>query len=333
MHKLLQRQLQQFFGADSVPAELAPFLAAVSEAYAAADQERTLLERSLGITSQALLTRNKQLQRELANESRSRQTQKMEAIARLAGGLTHDFNNLLVVISGYAALLDGALATAEAPLRSHVGEIQRATDRAAALTRQLLAFSRQQVLQQRAVDLNALLAGMQAPLERIVGEDIRLVFAPATGLGHVLGDAAQLEQVLVNLVMNARDAMPHGGTLTLETANSRLAGREGEGGDDSAVAAGDYVRFTVSDNGAGMDAATRSRAFEPFFTTKEAGKGTGLGLATVYGVVKQSGGHVWLESAPQQGCAVHVHLPRIEPPAPQPGALAQHLPKALGEQA
>jgi two-component system cell cycle sensor histidine kinase/response regulator CckA len=562
VHKLLQRQLQQCFGADAMPADLQPFLAAVSEAYSAAEQERTLLERSLGVTSQALLTRNKQLQRDLAakrkaEESRERslsvlqatlestadgilvvdlhgkvrawnqrfaamwqvprelleegdakavltwiepalaephdlcgsdlgsetlvledgrifehdlvaqvlgeevigrvcsfrdvtaarraaqalaeseeryrllfeaspqpmwvydtesliflavnraaeahygfsrqeflgmtvadlqapedraalpdgsetanaqrlvrhrrkdggriivellahnlqlghrparlvviadvterqrieehlrQTQKMEAIGRLAGGVAHDFNNLLTVISGYASLLDRSLAGADAPVRSHVEQIQRASDRAAALTHQLLAFSRQQVMQQRVVDLNALLANMKALLNRIIGEDISLVFVPARGLGRVLADPGQLEQVLMNLVVNARDAMPHGGTLTLETANSRLEGREG--GEGFPVAVGDYVRLTVSDTGVGMDAAVRSRAFEPFFTTKEVGKGTGLGLSTVYGVVKQSGGYVWLDSEPRHGCAVHVYLPRVEQPAQEATAAA-----------
>jgi two-component system, cell cycle sensor histidine kinase and response regulator CckA len=558
VHKLLQRQLQQFIGADAIPADLQPFLVAVSETYVAADEERTLLERSLGVTSQALLTRNKQLQRDLAakrkaEESRERslsvlqatlestadgilvvdlngrvsawnqrfadmwqmprellaagdaqsvatwiapalveprdlcssalgsqilelkdgrilehdlvaqhlgeevigrvcsfrdvtaarhaalaqaeseeryrilfdaspqpmwvydtetlvflavnraaaahygftrqeflamtvldlqapedraalpddpetanaqrmvrhrrkdggriivevlahnlqlghrparlvvitdvterqrieehlrQTQKMEAIGRLAGGVAHDFNNLLTVISGYASLLDRTLAGADGAVRSHVDEILRASDRAAALTHQLLAFSRRQVMQQRVVDVNALLADMRVLLNRILGEDIVLAFSPARGLGRVLADPGQLEQVLMNLVVNARDAMPRGGTLTLETANSRLEGREG--GEGFAVAVGDYVRLTVSDTGVGMDAAVRSRAFEPFFTTKEVGKGTGLGLSTVYGVVKQSGGYVWLESEPRQGCAVHVYLPRVERAAQEP---------------
>jgi two-component system cell cycle sensor histidine kinase/response regulator CckA len=253
-------------------------------------------------------------------EEHLRQTQKMEAIGRLAGGVAHDFNNLLTVISGYAALLDRTLAGAGPSVRSHVDEIQRAAGRAAALTHQLLAFSRQQVMQQRVVDLNALLANMRALLTRIIGEDILLAFTPAPDLGRVLADPGQLEQVLMNLVVNARDAMPHGGTLTLETANSRLEGREG--GEGFAVAVGDYVRLTVSDTGVGMDATVRSRAFEPFFTTKEVGKGTGLGLSTVYGVVKQTGGYVWLESEPRQGCAVHVYLPRVEQAAHKPAAAA-----------
>ncbi len=244
-------------------------------------------------------------------EEHLRQTQKMEAIGLLAGGVAHDFNNLLTVISGYASLVARALPAASR-MRSHVGEVLRAAERAASLTHQLLAFSRQQVMQPRVLDLNALLDEMRGLLRRIIREDIALVFAPDAQAGHVLADPTQIEQVVMNLVVNARDAMPHGGKLTLTTAGARLSG--GEGGREFSVETGNYVRLTVSDTGIGMDAATLSRVFEPFFTTKEKGRGTGLGLSTVYGVVKQSGGYVWLASEPGQGCSVHVYLPRIEQP-------------------
>jgi len=251
-------------------------------------------------------------------EEHLRQTQKLEAIGLLAGGIAHDFNNLLTVISGYASLAIGDLP-AESRTHSQVGEVIHAADRAASLTQQLLAFSRRQRMQPRVLDLNELLREMQGLLQRIVREDIELVFTPDPALGHVLADPTQIEQVVMNLVVNARDAMPLGGKLLLATTGSRLEG--GEGGDDFSVATGDYVRITVSDTGVGMDAATRSRAFEPFFTTKEKGRGTGLGLSTVYGVVKQSGGYVWLESQPELGCTVHVYLPRVDLPV-QPTALA-----------
>jgi two-component system cell cycle sensor histidine kinase/response regulator CckA len=245
-------------------------------------------------------------------EEHLRQKQKMEAIGLLAGGVAHDFNNLLTVISGYGALAARDLAPESRP-GSYLAEMLRAADRAAALTHQLLAFSRQQVMQPRVLDLNVLLGEMQRLLQRIVSEDVELVLALSPGLGHVLADPAQLEQVVMNLVVNASDAMPGGGRLTLSTSHARLAG--GEGATDLSVAGGEYVRLTVSDTGIGMSTETRSRAFEPFFTTKDKGRGTGLGLSTVYGVVKQSGGCVWLDSQPGQGCRVEVYLPRIEQPA------------------
>ena len=248
-----------------------------------------------------------------------RQAEKMEAIGQLAGGVAHDFNNLLTVISGYAAMVARELP-AESRMRTHVEEITRASERAAALIRQLLAFSRRQMMQPRVLDLNALLEDMRGMLRRIVREDIELIFAPGLKLGHVLADPTQLEQVVMNLVVNACDAMPQGGKLTVETACARLEG--GEGGRDLNVVTGDYVRLTVADTGIGMDTTTRSRAFEPFFTTKEKGLGTGLGLSSVYGVVKQSGGYVWLESEPGQGCRVHVYLPQAVRPAQPPGLTA-----------
>jgi two-component system, cell cycle sensor histidine kinase and response regulator CckA len=264
-------------------------------------------------------------------EEHLRQRQKMEAVGLLAGGIAHDFNNLLTVISGYAALAAQELPAASRT-HSQVQEVISAADRAASLTQQLLAFSRQQRMQPRVLDLNELLREMQGLLRRLIREDIELVFAPDSELGQVLADPTQIEQVVMNLVVNARDAMPNGGRLLLATAGTRLEG--GEGGADFSVATGDYVRLTVSDTGIGMDATTRSRAFEPFFTTKEKGRGTGLGLSTVYGVVKQSGGYVWLESQPGQGCSVHVHLPRIDPqlqPAAAPAAAQVTPARGIGE--
>jgi hypothetical protein len=242
-------------------------------------------------------------------EQHLRQKQKMEAIGLLAGGVAHDFNNLLTVISGYAALAARGLPDGS-KTGAQVHEIGRAAERAAALTNQLLAFSRQQVLQPRVIALNALLADIQGLLRRIIGEDVEMVLAPAAGLGQVLADPGQIEQVVMNLVVNARDAMPRGGRITLTTANARLEAARDDAG--FSVEAGDYVLLEVRDEGIGMDAATRARVFEPFFTTKEKSKGTGLGLSTVYGVVKQSGGYVWLHSEPGRGCSVKVYLPRVE---------------------
>jgi two-component system, cell cycle sensor histidine kinase and response regulator CckA len=252
-------------------------------------------------------------------EEHLRQALKMEAVGQLAGGVAHDFNNLLTVIAGYAAMVTRELP-AEGRARTYVEEITRAAERAAALTRQLLAFSRQQVMQPRVLDLNALLHEMRELLRRIVREDIELSFVPGPDLGDVMADPTQIEQVVMNLVVNARDAMPGGGKLTLTTSRARLEG--GEGGGSFNVATGDYVQLTVADTGIGMDETTLSRAFEPFFTTKDKGQGTGLGLSTVYGIVKQSGGYVWLESEPGQGCRVHVYLPRSVQPAPSRGLVA-----------
>jgi two-component system cell cycle sensor histidine kinase/response regulator CckA len=255
-----------------------------------------------------------------------RQTQKLEAIGLLAGGVAHDFNNLLTVISGYAALVAAALP-AESGARPHVDEIVHAADRAAALTHQLLAFSRKQVMQPRVLDLNDLLEAMRELLRRIIREDIELVFAFDPHLGHVLADPGQIEQVVMNLVVNARDAMPSGGKLTLATAKVHLESDEVRAG--FCIPAGDYVGLTVDDTGIGMDAVTRCRAFEPFFTTKEKGRGTGLGLSTVYGVVKQSGGYVWFDSKPGEGCGVRVYLPPVDDPVPPaeltPATLQAHL--------
>jgi PAS domain S-box-containing protein len=242
-------------------------------------------------------------------EDQLRQAQKMEAVGRLSGGVAHDFNNILNVIMGFGELLLRKLP-ADGGMRRHAVEILKATKRGAGLTRQLLAFSRQQVLQPKVIDLNAAIAETERMLERLIGEDIELVTSLDPQLGQVKVDPGQLEQVIMNLAVNARDAMPRGGTLAIDTANVELT--EGEAKMYSyPVTAGAYARIVVGDTGVGMDAATLSHLFEPFFTTKPVDKGTGLGLATVYGIVKQSKGYIWVRSAVGEGTTFTILLPRV----------------------
>jgi two-component system, cell cycle sensor histidine kinase and response regulator CckA len=241
-------------------------------------------------------------------EAQFRQAQKMEAVGRLAGGVAHDFNNLLTVIIGTAELMLADLIPGS-PEYGDLEAIVGAGTRAADLTRQLLAFSRRQVLQPRILDLNVVVLDIQKLLERLLGEDVTLVAVTATDVGLVRADPGQLEQVIVNLAVNARDAMPSGGTLTISTANIEV--------DDAfvrnhpGVVAGPHVMLSVRDTGTGMSEAIKSRVFEPFFTTKESGKGTGLGLSTVYGIVEQSGGHIWVDSVLGHGSTFTMCLPRV----------------------
>jgi two-component system, cell cycle sensor histidine kinase and response regulator CckA len=253
-------------------------------------------------------------------EAQLRQAQKMEAVGQLAGGVAHDFNNLLTVIIANAGLALETVAAGHSP-EDELTEIMRASERAASLTRQLLAFSRKQVLQPCLLDLDQVITGIAPMLERLIGEDIEVVTGLARDLGMVRADPGQLEQVLVNLAVNARDAMPDGGVLTLRAENLEV--RAGERSAPDRVPVGRYVLLTVADTGCGMSPEVRDRVFEPFFTTKALGKGTGLGLSTVYGIVEQSGGMIWVDTAPGRGTAFSMCFPlAAESPSHSPGATA-----------
>ena len=245
-------------------------------------------------------------------EDKLRQAQKMEAVGQLAGGIAHDFNNLLTVIQGYSHLLMEHFKR-DVEAHEQVQKIEEASEKAASLTRQLLAFSRKQVLQPKVINLNNLVENLSSLLQRLIGEHIELRTITAEDLGQVKADAAQIEQVMMNLVVNARDAMPDGGQLTVETANAELD--DSYSADHPGVNPGPYVMLAVSDTGNGMTQETLARIFEPFFTTKEMGRGTGLGLSMVYGIVKQSGGHIWTYSELGHGTTFKIYLPRTEEPA------------------
>jgi len=247
------------------------------------------------------VTERKQLENQL------RQAQKLQAIGQLAGGVAHDFNNLLTVVEGQVEMM-----LSEVPLsgglRHRLEAVEKAAHLASTLTRRLLAFSRLQVLQSKVLDLNVVIAGMSQMLARLIGENIEMTFLPGADLGRVKADPSQIEQVLMNLVVNARDAMPEGGQLTIETHNAHLDATYPQ---QAIVERGDYVLLVVSDTGRGMDGETQARIFEPFFSTKQPGQGTGLGLSMVYGVVKQSGGYIWVYSEPAKGATFKIYLPRV----------------------
>jgi PAS domain S-box-containing protein len=242
-------------------------------------------------------------------ETQLQQSRKMEAVGRLAGGIAHDFNNLLTIITGYTDL---ALSRPAVPLelRGDIERIENAAARAAALVRQLLAFSRKQVLQPKILDLNSIVVNLDKLLRRLMDDNIEMTTSVRQNVGKVKADPAQIEQVLMNLVVNARDAMPHGGRIVIETANVDLDSTYADG--HATVKPGRYVMLAVSDTGVGMDRETAAHIFEPFYTTKESGRGTGLGLSTVYGIVKQSGGYIWVYSEVGKGSSFKVYLPRVE---------------------
>jgi two-component system, cell cycle sensor histidine kinase and response regulator CckA len=271
-----------------------------------------------------VLTVSSDITEHRALEEQLRQSQRMEAIGQLAGGVAHDFNNLLTTITGYSEMSLRRLGFSH-PVSKNIEQIQKAGTRAAGLTRQLLAFSRKQILQAKVFDINGLVADMSSMLKHLIGEDIQLITILTPGIGQIRADPAQIEQVLLNLIVNARDAMPTGGRVTIETAETWLD--QSYAGKHVPVVPRHYVRLTVSDNGTGMDAATKQRIFEPFFTTKEVGKGTGLGLSTVYGIVKQSEGYICVSGELGRGTTFKVYLPRVDQPIDNDSASSVEVPR------
>jgi signal transduction histidine kinase/ActR/RegA family two-component response regulator len=309
------REYSRRFDSSRATAEIRTLDASYDRLIESLEQQHAELKQRTEELSRANLTLIEQMQeRERAeqalrsSEQQLRQSQKLEAVGTLAGGVAHDFNNLLTVILSYTDLVRQELGRSS-PLYEDLEAVHGAALRAAGLTKQLLAFSRKQVMQQKVLDLNGAVTGIEKMLRRVIGEDIDLQTVTHASQGYVQADPGQLEQVIMNLVVNARDAMPRGGLVTLETANVRFA----EGSPDllAPMTPGDWVLLSVSDTGFGMDEATRARIFEPFFTTKEPGKGTGLGLSTVYGIVKQFGGFIWVESEPGQGTTFKIYLPQV----------------------
>jgi len=277
-----------------------PIEAAISQIESGGEKLYTAIVRDITVRKQT--------------EEQLRQARKMEAVGQLAGGVAHEFNNFLGIIMGYSHLLDEQAAADETLSRS-VADIKAATEHAASLTRQLLAFSRKQVLQPKVLDINQSVAEMDKLLRRLIGADIELVTVLQPGVGAVRADSAQIQQIFINLVVNARDAMPQGGSVVIETANVELDDHYAERNWD--VHPGPYVMLAVTDTGLGMDAETQAHIFEPFFTTKEQGKGTGLGLSMIHGIVKQSGGHIAVESAISKGTTFRIYLPRVSEPVRQ----------------
>jgi two-component system cell cycle sensor histidine kinase/response regulator CckA len=315
------------------PANIAYLRAFIRSGYRLTDAEshevdrhgrrKVFLNNLTGVVEDGRITRVWGTQRDVTErrslEEQLRQSQKMEAVGRLAGGIAHDFNNLLTAILGYAELLTRDVPP-DGRARRRVEEIQRAAERAADLTRQLLAFSRRQVLVPAVLDLGLVVRGLEDMLRRLISEEVALRIVVDPAASPVRADRARLEQVIVNLAVNGRDAMPKGGVLTMEVRDADV-GPESTATGDPAVAPGPYVLLAVSDTGQGMDAVTRERVFEPFFTTKDEGHGTGLGLATVYGTIKQSGGYVQVSSQPGRGTTFKVYLPRADGvPEPAPAA-------------
>jgi two-component system cell cycle sensor histidine kinase/response regulator CckA len=326
MHALLARQIRTCFESEAgIPPNVHAFVASVQRTYEVADSDRRSLERALEITSQEFVELSDQLRAELAEHGRLQSqllhSQKMEAVGRLAGGIAHDFNNLLTVILGYCEMAAGRLGPAD-PSTPDLEQVRKAGHRAAALTRRLLAFSRREVVEPRPVSLNELLLEMNPMLRRVIGTGIELATIVPDNVGFMNVDPDQFDHVVLNLVVNARDAMPSGGTLTLATSRSEL----GRGELDARrldVEPGTYVTLAVSDTGHGIPEEVRAHLFEPYFTTKPKDRGTGLGLATCWGLIRQAGGTIEVESTPGGGTTFRILVPAVAAPAGLEGRTAE----------